>query len=564
MGRKFGEVSEEMTMVPYRVVQAANGDVRVKAGDQEYAPPQISAMILQKLKQSAEDYLGQPVTKAVITVPAYFNDAQRQATKEAGQIAGLEVMRIVNEPTAAALAYGLDKKKEELIAVYDFGGGTFDISILEVGEGVVEVKATNGDTHLGGDNLDQRIIDWIISEFKKEEGIDLSKDRMALQRLKEAAEKAKMELSTTAETEVNLPFISADQTGPKHLVKKLSRAKFEQLVEDLLQKTVGPTRQALSDAGVSATQIDEVVLVGGSTRVPRVQAIVKELFGKEPHKGVNPDEVVAVGAAVQAGVLAGDVKDLLLLDVTPLSLGIETLGGVMTTLIARNTTIPTRKGETFSTAADNQTSVEVHVLQGERPLARDNRTLGRFQLTGIPSAPRGVPQIEVTFDIDANGIVNVSAKDKATNKEQKITITSSSGLSKEEVDRMMREAESHADEDKRRKEEIETRNQADQSVYAAEKFLSENGDKIPADARASIDGAVGTLKAAIEKNDADGMKKGLEALMQAQHKAAEAMYRGAGAPPGPGAESQDTGPSTSASGSDVKEGVIDAEVVDEK
>jgi molecular chaperone DnaK len=564
MGRKFNEVSEEMTMVPYRVVQASNGDVRVKAGDQEYAPPQISAMILQKLKQSAEDYLGQPVTKAVITVPAYFNDAQRQATKEAGQIAGLEVMRIVNEPTAAALAYGLDKKKEELIAVYDFGGGTFDISILEVGEGVVEVKATNGDTHLGGDNLDQRIIDWIIGEFKKEEGIDLSRDRMALQRLKEAAEKAKMELSTTAETEVNLPFISADQTGPKHLVKKLSRAKFEQLVEDLLQRTIGPTRQALSDAGVSATQIDEVVLVGGSTRVPRVQAIVKELFGKEPHKGVNPDEVVAVGAAVQAGVLAGDVKDLLLLDVTPLSLGIETLGGVMTTLIARNTTIPTRKSETFSTAADNQTSVEVHVLQGERPLARDNRTLGRFQLTGIPSAPRGVPQVEVTFDIDANGIVNVSAKDKATNKEQKITITSSSGLSKEEVDRMMREAESHADEDKRRKEEIETRNQADQSVYAAQKFLHENGDKIPADARGSIESAVSTLKSAIEKNDVDGMKKGLEGLMQAQHKAAEAMYRGAGAPSEPGPGPQDTGSTSSTSGSDVKEGVIDAEVVDEK
>jgi molecular chaperone DnaK len=562
MGRKFDEVSEEMKMVPYSVERAGNGDVRINAGGKPYSPPEISAMILQKLKQAAEEYLGQTVTRAVITVPAYFNDAQRQATKDAGQIAGLEVMRIVNEPTAAALAYGLDKKKDETIAVYDFGGGTFDISILEVGEGVVEVKATNGDTHLGGDNLDQRIIDWIIDEFKKEEGIDLGKDRMALQRLKEAAEKAKMELSTVMETEINLPFITADATGPKHLVKKLTRAKFEQLVDDLLQRTIGPTKQALSDAGVDPKKIDEVVLVGGSTRIPKVQQLVKDLFGKEPHKGVNPDEVVAVGAAIQAGVLAGEVKDLLLLDVTPLSLGIETLGGVMTTLIARNTTIPTRKSETFSTAADNQTSVEVHVLQGERPMARDNRTLGKFHLTGIPPAPRGVPQIEVTFDIDANGIVNVSAKDMATQKEQKITITASSGLTKDEVDRMMREAESHADEDKKRKEEIETRNQADQAVYAAERMVKEAGDKIAASERQPVESAIEDLKKAIEKNDVAEMKRGMEALNTAQHKIAEAMYRSAqaGAPTGePQGGNGQTGPSSGATGD-----VIDAEVVEEE
>src|SRR5947209_948776 len=521
MGRKYDEVSEEMKMVPYQVVRASNGDARVHAAGKEYSPPEISAMILQKLKQAAEEYLGQPVTKAVITVPAYFNDAQRQATKDAGQIAGLEVMRIVNEPTAAALAYGLDKKKDETIAVYDFGGGTFDISILEVGEGVVEVKATNGDTHLGGDNLDQRIIEWIASEFKKSDGIDLSKDRMALQRLKEAAEKAKMELSTVMETDINLPFITADQTGPKHLQLKLTRAKFEQLVEDLLQKSVGPTKQALADAGVDASKIDEVVLVGGSTRIPRVQAIVKELLGKEPHKGVNPDEVVAVGAAIQAGVLAGEVKDLLLLDVTPLSLGIETMGGVMTTLIPRNTTIPTRKSEMFSTAADNQTSVEVHVLQGERPMARDNRTLGRFHLTGLPPAPRGVPQIEVTFDIDANGIVNVSAKDMATQKEQKITITASSGLSKDEVDKMMKEAESHAEEDRKRKEEIETRNHADQAVYQAEKTIRDAGDKLPPSDRAPMESAIDELKKANERNDTAEMKRAMEGLTSAQHRAAE-------------------------------------------
>jgi molecular chaperone DnaK len=562
MGRRYDEVSEEMKMVPYSVAAAGN-DVRVKALDKNYAPPEISAMILQKLRNAAEEYLGTQVTRAVITVPAYFNDAQRQATKEAGKIAGLEVMRIVNEPTAAALAYGLDKKKDETIAVYDFGGGTFDISILEVGEGVVEVKATNGDTHLGGDNLDQRIIEWIIAEFRKSDSIDLGKDRMALQRLKEAAEKAKMELSTVMETDINLPFITADQTGPKHLQMRLTRSKFEQLVDDLLQRTIGPTKQALADAGVEPKQIDEVVLVGGSTRIPRVQQIVKELFSKEPHKGVNPDEVVAIGAAIQAGVLAGEVKDLLLLDVTPLSLGIETLGGVMTTLIPRNTTIPTRKSETFSTAADSQTSVEVHVLQGERPLARDNRTLGRFQLMGIPPAPRGVPQIDVTFDIDANGIVNVSAKDKGTGKEQKITITASSGLSKDEVERMMKDAESHAEEDRRRREEIETRNRADQAVYAAEKMVQDMGDKLPASDKAEVQSAIDALKAAVDSNDTAAMNRAMEQLTQAQHKAAEALYKQAGATAGaPGDAGADAAGSAPGGGSAGD--VIDAEVVEDE
>jgi len=571
MGRKFDEVNEEMKMVPYKTVRAGNGDARVEANSKDYSPPEISAMILQKLKQAAEEYLGQPVTKAVITVPAYFNDAQRQSTKDAGQIAGLEVMRIVNEPTAAALAYGLDKKKDETIAVYDFGGGTFDVSILEVGEGVVEVKATNGDTHLGGDNLDQRVIDWIATEFKKSDGIDLTRDRMALQRLKEAAEKAKMELSTVMETDINLPFITADASGPKHLQMKLTRAKFEQLVDDLLQRTVGPTKQALADAGVDPSKIDEVVLVGGSTRIPKVQAIVKNLFGKEPHKGVNPDEVVAVGAAVQAGVLAGDVKDLLLLDVTPLSLGIETMGGVMTTLIPRNTTIPTRKSEIFSTASDSQTSVEVHVLQGERSMARDNRTLGKFHLIGLPPAPRGVPQIEVTFDIDANGIVNVQAKDLGTGKEQKITITASSGLSKNEVEKMTKDAESHADEDKKRREEIELRNRADQAVYGAERMLKDTGDKLGSSDKAAIEAAMDGVKKAIEGSDANAIQKALDALTAAQHKAAEALYKSQAAQGSSGSSgSQGSSGSEGSSGSQGSRGsekagdVIDAEVVDDK
>src|SRR5437868_4453391 len=572
MGRRYEEVSEEMKMVPYKVVRGDNGDARVEIMGKKYSPPEISAMILTKLKEAAEAYLGEKVTDAVITVPAYFNDAQRQATKDAGRIAGLEVKRIINEPTAAALAYGLDKKKNETIAVYDFGGGTFDVSILEVGDGVVEVKSTNGDTHLGGDNIDHRVMDWIIAEFKKEQGIDLSKDQMALQRLKEAAEKAKMDLSTLLETDVNLPFITADASGPKHLQMKLTRARFEQLVDDLLQKTVGPCKQALADAGVDPSKIDEVVLVGGSTRIPKVQAIVKQLFGKEPHKGVNPDEVVAIGAAVQAGVLAGDVKDLLLLDVTPLSLGIETMGGVMTTLIPRNTTIPTRKSEIFSTASDNQTSVEVHVLQGERSMARDNRTLGKFHLVGLPPAPRGVPQIEVTFDIDANGIVNVSAKDLGTGKEQKITITASSGLAKDEVERMTKDAESHADEDKKRREEIELRNRADQSVYGAERMLKDTGDKISSSDRQAIESAMEAVKQAIAGTDGKAIQNALDQLTQAQHRAAESLYKQQAAGAGAGGGSAGSGQAGASSGAGAASGAgqtggsgdgIDAEVVDE-
>ncbi|MGH9488288.1 MAG: molecular chaperone DnaK [Terriglobales bacterium] len=562
MGRRFNEVSEEMKMVPYKVAQ--QGDhVAVEAQGKSYTPPEISAFILQKLKQAAEDYLGDKISEAVITVPAYFNDAQRQATKDAGRIAGLDVKRIVNEPTAAALAYGLDRKKEETIAIYDFGGGTFDISILEVGEGVVEVKSTNGDTHLGGDNIDQRLVDWLVDEFKKDEGIDLRGrgNEMALQRLKDAAEKAKMELSTTAETEINLPFITADASGPKHLLKKLNRSQFERMVEDILQRSVEPCKKALSDAGITADKIDEVVLVGGSTRIPRVQQIVKDLFHKEPHKGVNPDEVVAVGAAVQAGVLAGEVKDLLLLDVTPLSLGIETLGGVNTVLIARNTTIPTRKSETFSTAADNQTSVEVHVLQGERPMAAQNRTLGKFHLVGIPSAPRGVPQIEVTFDIDANGIVNVSAKDLGTSKEQKITITSSSGLSKDEIDRMTKEAEAHSDEDKKRREEVEARNQLDSLVYNTDKMLSENREKVPAGDAAAVESALADARKALEGGDTAAMVGAKDALTAATHKLAEALYKNASQqapPPGPPPP-----PPPGTGNGETKQGdVIDAEYVD--
>ena len=561
MGRKYAEVSEEQKMVPYKVVQTPNGDARVEIEGKMYSPPEVSAMILQKMRDAAEQHLGEKVTKAVITVPAYFNDSQRQATKDAGQIAGLEVLRIVNEPTAAALAYGLDKKKDETIAVYDFGGGTFDISVLEVGEGVVEVKATNGDTHLGGDNLDQRVIDWIVAEFKKDQGIDLSKDKMALQRLKEAAEKAKCELSTTLETEINLPFVTADASGPKHLSLKLTRAKFEQLAADLLEKTMGPVRQCLKDAGVEPSAIDEVVLVGGSTRIPKVQQLVKDYFGKEPHKGVNPDEVVAVGAAIQAGVLSGDVKDLLLLDVTPLSLGIETLGSVMTTLIERNTTIPTRKSEVFSTAADGQTQVEIHVLQGERPMAGDNRTLGKFHLIGLPPAARGVPQIEVTFDIDANGIVNVSAKDRATGKSQAITISASSGLAKEEVERMVGDAQSHAEDDKARREATEARNRADTLVYGTEKTLSENRDKLSAADVEPVEKALAAAKKALEGGERAAIETATAELTQASHKLAEALYKQAAAGGAtPGAPQGGEAPGSGKGDGDV----IDAEVVDKK
>src|SRR5438874_1075866 len=566
MGRRYNEVNEEMKMVPYKVVQAGD-HVAVIAQGKKYTPPEISAMILQKLKKAAEDYLGSAVTEAVITTPAYFNDAQRQATKDAGRIAGLDVKRIVNEPTAAALAYGLDKKKDEVIAVFDYGGGTFDISILEVGENVVEVVATNGDTHLGGDDQDQRIMEWLIQEFKKDTGLDVSKDKMVLQRLKEAAEKAKIELSATMETEINLPFLTADQTGPKHLVKKLSRAKFEQMCDDLFQRAIEPTKKCLADSKKSAKEIDEVVLVGGSTRVPKIQQIVKDFFGKEPNRSVNPDEVVAVGAAVQAGVLSGEVKDILLLDVTPLTLSIETLGGVATPLIPRNTTIPTRKSEVFSTAADGQTSVEVHVLQGERPMARDNKTLGRFHLDGIPPAPRGVPQIEVTFDIDANGIVHVAAKDRATGKENKITITASSGLSKEDVDRAVKEAQSHEAEDKQRRDEIEVRNRADNLAYATEKSLKDLGDKIPAATKSELEAKVKAVRDALAGSDIEAVKSASEALMQSSHRMAEEAYKAAGgaageagAQGGPEAGGQPGGQA----GGAKKDDVVDAEFEEQK
>jgi molecular chaperone DnaK len=568
MGRRINEVNQEMKLVPYKVVAGDNSDARVEAMGKKYSPPEISAMILGKLKEAAEAYLGEKVTKAVITVPAYFNDAQRQATKDAGQIAGLEVMRIINEPTAAALAYGLDKKKNETIAVYDFGGGTFDISILEVGEGIVEVKSTNGDTHLGGDNIDQRIIDWLVTEFKKDPGVDVSKDQMALQRLKEAAEKAKIELSNVLETEINLPFLTADSTGPKHMNIKLTRSRFQEMVADILDRSIEPCKKALADAGLTPQQIDEVVLVGGSTRIPKVQEIVRTLFGKEPNKSVNPDEVVAVGAAVQGGVLGGEVKDVLLLDVTPLSLGIETLGGVFTRLIERNTTIPTRKSEVFSTASDSQTSVEIKVFQGERAMAGDNKMLGVFQLVGIPPAPRGVPQVEVTFDIDANGIINVSARDKATNNEQKITITSSSGLSKDEVDKMAKDAEAHAGDDRKKKEEIEARNRADAMVYNIEKMLKEHRDKVSADDAKAVETALEETKRAMQEGGVDKINQATSKLETASHKLAEAMYKASSQPGGQpggqagGPQGAPTGDGHAPGGEKPKDNVVDAEFVD--